>query len=182
MSPRLNQVGAGRSYRVPTTTGVRMDKMVWQLDGTIEQWLYSPKGNHEGLLLDVGGVRAQFVWAPDIDLDLSTLQLGQPAMVWGTVRPPSPKGEAEHEVYDLVDIRQGGATRKVPATVTGRIVGFNYAKHGEKNGVLLDTGDFIHTKPEGLRATGWKLGQKVSVKREGRRLEDGSGLVIEHAQ
>ena len=28
----------------------------------------------------------------------------------------------------------------------------NYAKHGAANGVVLDNGDFVHTRPDGFAA------------------------------
>ena len=43
----------------------------------------------------------------------------------------------------------------------GRIERLNYALHGEVNGGILDSGDFLHLKPEGARAVKLKAGMKV---------------------
>ena len=59
------------------------------------------------------------------------------------------------------------------------VVRFNYAKHGKPNGVVLDNGDFIHTKPDGLEKLGLKVGDTVKVKGQAKPLVTGTGRVIE---
>jgi hypothetical protein len=39
----------------------------------------------------------------------------------------------------------------------------NFAKHGEPNGAVLDSGYFVHLKPSGARAIDLKLGQTLEV-------------------
>ena len=83
--------------------------------------------------------------------------------------PPSDKGPAAHPVYHLL---------AAPAGVRGTVTRLNYAKHGEANGVVLDTGDFVHLKPGGVRQVGLKVGDKVVAEGDSRPMEFG-GRVVE---
>lgn len=153
-----------------------MAHTVWELQGTVAQTLYSPRGGIEGFLLDVDGVTVQFVCEED-DPACAALEAGQRLVAQGTVRPDGGKGPSAHEVYDLVALP---GTKPAPSRVAGRIVRFNHAKHGAPNGVVLDSGHFIHTKPDGLQRLGWKLGQRVEVSGHALRpLADRRGFVVE---
>ena len=155
-----------------------MKTEAWELKGTIAQTLYSPRGGIEGFLLDVGRVTVQFV-CNEHDLAAQALHEGQDIVAIGTVRLPSIKVNAEHEVFDLVGLP--GATVSADL-IRGKIVRFNYAKHGERNGVILDSGDFIHTRPDGLKRLGWRIGQTVKVTAHSvRPLWDRRGYVIDVA-
>jgi hypothetical protein len=156
---------------------------VWSLEGRLAQLIYSPRGGIEGLLLDVDGTPAQFVLAPHQTDAAAGLAEGQHLVVEGTHAGPSPKGEAEHDVYHferLVSV--DGKVREAPAVngdVSGTVVRFNYAKHGAANGVLLDSGDFVHTKPDGLLRLGLEIGSFVRAEGEARMLVTGAGRVVE---
>ena len=51
--------------------------------------------------------------------------------------------------------------------VEGTVERLNYAKHGEANGVVLDTGDFVHLKPDGMKQLGLKVGRQVTAQGKG---------------
>lgn len=150
----------------------------WQLEGTLAQLLYSPRGTVEGLLLDVDGTVAQFVVDKHEAHLPHDIAAGQKLSLIGALRKPSPKGEAEHEVYDLIEIV--GNKHEAEKELSGKVARLNYAKHGEPNGVVLESGDFIHTKPEGLRQLGWKVGDQVKAKGPVQRLATGDGHVLEY--
>ena len=157
---------------------------VWSLTGTLEQWLYGPKGELQGMLLLVQGVPVQFVVSPHDVHTVAGLRRGQKVSVDAVHEPWSPKGEAEHDVYRFVALAGGraGAIERVSTSGahTGKVVRFNYAKHGERNGVVLDNGDFIHTKPHGMALLDLKVGDRVTaVGGETRPLFDGAGVVVE---
>ncbi len=154
-----------------------MDHQEWQLSGTVLQTVYSPKGTIEGLLLDVEGVTVQFVCEQDLSSAVQSLAPGAEVTCTGSVRPSSDKGEAHHDVYDLSGIE--GLVDQAPEVASGRVVRINFAKHGEPNGVVLDSGDFLHLKPSGMRAAGWKVGDQVSASGPRRPLVDGHGSVVE---
>ena len=39
----------------------------------------------------------------------------------------------------------------------------NFVRHGEANGVVLDTSDFIHTKPEGMAKPKLRIGDSMQA-------------------
>ena len=61
----------------------------------------------------------------------------------------------------------------------GRVVRFNYARHGAANGVVLDSGDFVHTKPAGLVALKLKVGSRVRASGDSHPLAHGRGRVVD---
>ena len=159
--------------------------VLWVLEGRLDQRIYSPKGAIEGLLVDVAGAPVQFVVAKHADgIDLAALKEGSLVVCEGYVAPPSPKGPAGHEVYDLervvsvdgVDIDDDAASKD---GARGTVVRLNFARHGEANGVVLDSGDFVHTRPDGFAMLGLEIGMHVEADGEARALADGAGRVIE---
>ena len=48
-------------------------------------------------------------------------------------------------------------------TVHGKVKRINYARTGEPNGVILDSGEFIHMKPEGMKQVELKQGDQVTA-------------------
>lgn len=159
---------------------------VWSVEGQFLHLIYSPKGAIEGVLIDSDGAPAQFVCDardPAVSAGLADLQPGQAVVLEGTLQEPSPRGEPPHEVYRLermvsVDGKPA-APRHHLAAVAGTVVRLNYAKHGEPNGVVLDTGDFIHTKPEGFQRLALKVGDKVRAEGDTRPLATGGGQVVQ---
>ena len=81
--------------------------------------------------------------------------LGKQIEVKG-LRDHSPKTKhGTHPVYELVRvIKVAGKPFKAAADakpVQGVVAAIHYAKHGEPNGVMLESGEFIHTRPHGMR-------------------------------
>ncbi len=159
------------------------DDALWVLAGRLRHPIYSPRGDLEGLLVDVEDVAVQFVVAPGSGEALADCRPGQAIVLEGQVAPPSPKGGAAHEVYLLHRVvsvdGQEPASREDDAAARGTVVRFNYARHGAPNGVVLDTGDFIHTRPEGFESLGFEIGMRVEARGESRPLRDGLGRVVE---
>jgi hypothetical protein len=162
---------------------------VWSVEGRLTQLIYSPKGAVEGLLIDSDGIATQFVVDRDDDKQVAAvlamrLRPGQHLVLEGVEQGASPKGEAEHTVYALervvsVDGEAPGPAKPRSDAVQGKVVRFNYARHGAANGVVLDTGDFVHTRPEGLARLGLKIGDRVKAEGETRPLATGDGRVVE---
>ncbi|MCZ2498775.1 hypothetical protein GN316_18585 [Xylophilus sp. Kf1] len=138
---------------------------------------------------------------------LGALRAGQAVVVEGTEDKPSPKspkspkpskapkapespeasestdGGTAHAVYRFqrlasVDGEDAGPPQR-PAEVSGKVARFNYARHGEPNGFVLDSGDFVHTRPDGFAALGLAVGDDVHAEGPSRPLVDGSGRVVE---
>ena len=160
------------------------DDALWLLAGTLRHPIYSPKGELEGLLVDVDDVAVQFVVAPGTGEALAACRSGQSIVLEGQVAAPSAKGSADHEVYHLHRVVSlDGHDLPEPdddgAAARGTVVRLNYAKHGAPNGVVLDTGDFVHTRPDGFAALGLEIGMRVEAEGESRPLRDGLVRVVE---
>ncbi|MDB5846714.1 MAG: hypothetical protein JWP29_466 [Rhodoferax sp.] len=159
---------------------------VWAIEGRFVQLIYSPKGAIEGLLIDTDGTPTQFATDPHDPVTaqlFADLRPGQALVVEGTEAGPSPKGEGAHFVYRFerlasVDGREPDVAHG-PGEASGRVVRFNYARHGEANGVVLDSGDFVHTRPDGMARLGLKIGDTVHAEGPARPLVTGAGRVIE---
>jgi hypothetical protein len=153
-------------------------------NGTIEALNMSPKGHYEGLLLRTGKRLIQINF-PKHQSDLAaTLKAGDE--IAAEVEAEEPHGEREHPVFRLIHLENSAGN-----TFSGRIVRLNYALHGEVNGGILDSGDFLHLKPEGARALGIELGMKVEGSGARKPTADGhfvieaeevNGIAIEHGK
>lgn len=166
---------------------------VWSVEGRFQYLIYSPKGGIEGVLIDTDGVPTQFVFERHDEGAASAfagLQVGQALVIEGTEEGPSPKakgkGNAAHTVYRFERLASidGEPPQHAQADerVDGTVVRFNYARHGEANGVVLDTGDFVHTRPDGLARLGLKIGDKVRAEGRAQPLTTGEGRVVEAAR
>ncbi|MEZ2294074.1 hypothetical protein [Variovorax sp. RCC_210] len=174
-------------HHAPHETHAKHDTQdVWSVEGRFQHLVYSPKGGIEGVLIDTDGVATQFVFERH-DEGAATafegLQVGQALVIEGTEEGPSPKGEAGHTVYRFERLASidGEAPRHAhpDERIEGTVVRLNYARHGEANGVVLDTGDFVHTKPDGFAHLGLKVGDKVRAEGRAQPLATGEGRVVE---
>ena len=158
-----------------------------KLTGTFIQLIHSPKGGVEGLLLEAEGQTVQFVLAKNDEAGaslVSSIKAGQSLSVTGDAMPPSNKGEGAHPVraLDKITAIDGKAPKQVSTAASGysgKIVRLNYARHGAPNGFVLDTGDFIHVKPEGFAKLGLKVGDAVSADGDAHFLSTGGGWAVE---
>jgi hypothetical protein len=154
-----------------------------------EQPTYAPDGTVEGALVRLEGTRSQLVVdhgderAADV---LGAIKAGERLIVQANLQGPSPKGPPEHPIYTLAKVisidglKPARAKRApVPAPYKGMVVCFNYARHGAKNGVVLDTGDFIHLKPEGFARFKPTVGDRVEADGDAWPLASGAGYVVE---
>jgi hypothetical protein len=118
--------------------------------GAVEALNMSPKGFCEGFLLRTAKGTVQINFPKDEAEALGrTFHPGDEIAI--EVEPQNPHGEPQHKVFRLVNDNR----------FSGRVVQLNYALHGEVNGGILDSGDFLHLKPEGARAVGLATGMEV---------------------
>lgn len=158
------------------------------VEGSFQNLVYAPKGEVEGVLLHSNGQPLQVV----IDKhDAAAAQAfdgiaaGQSVTVRVSPQGPSPKGEGEHPVFayaalESIDGRK--PSRRKPSSgpaYRGTVVRLNHARHGAPNGVVLDSGDFIHTKPEGMVKLGLKVGDTVEADGDAHRLADDKGWAVD---
>ncbi len=163
------------------------------LRGTIRTLNFAPKGEIDGLLIEVDGQITQ-VNLPRDQAERVKGLIGQEVELGVGPEPKvAEHPQGDHPVYRLVafagehnlvpttghqehqppDARHGG-----PTEVAGMVQRLNYAKHGEANGVVLDTGDFVHLKPDGMKRVGLQVGQQVTASGKGGPSEAG-GQAIE---
>ncbi len=163
------------------------------LRGTVRALNFAPKGEVAGWMVEVEGTIVQVNIPPD-QADLVRDRIGREVEVEVGPEPKvadHPTGD--HRVYKIVAGADqskrgpgaGGPGHKPPhppehavsAEVTGHVQRLNYAKHGEANGVVLDTGDFVHLKPDGMKQVGLQVGQPVTARGKGRPTATGGKAI-----
>jgi hypothetical protein len=138
-------------------------------------------------LLEVDGTAAQIVIDPrEHTVIFDDLRLGQMLKLEVTPATPSPKGEAAHPVHHFhslvaVDGKRPQPAASIQRVFKGRVERLNYAKHGEPNGVVLDSGDFIHLRPQGFRDAALRVGDAIQAEGDARPMVSG-GFVVEARQ
>jgi hypothetical protein len=142
----------------------------------IQGYNYSPKGDIEGALLREGDRTIQVNIPPHLGIAIAlAVPIGQSVETTVEPEPELRKPlEGDHLVYRLVDLKAAdGRVFALPdrgpeksLTVEGIVDRLNYSKHGEANGVVLESGDFLHLKPDGMKRLGPGVGQRIRV--EGR--------------
>jgi hypothetical protein len=155
--------------------------------GTVLSFNISPKGSFEGLLLrtDEGEETIQFNFPPQ-----AITTVAHHAVVGDRVRATAQAihdddRPHEHPVMELFAISgPGGRMLKLhdsdqakAAHVQGKVKQINYAKHGEANGAILDSGEFVHLTPHGAKAVGLRVGQELHVRGKGRLMLIGGTLI-----
>lgn len=153
--------------------------------GTIESLNVSPKGTFEGLLLKTSKGRVQVNFASELSgYFVGVAKSG--AEIKLPVEPWEAREGGVHDVFRLnedfaVRIQEKDRSSKSERQFAGKIVRLNYALHGEVNGGLLDSGEFLHLKPHGAAQVKLKRGMLVSG--EGKRKPaTGQTIVIEAEQ
>ena len=157
-----------------------------KLDVDFVHVVFSPKGHVEGFMAHADGANAQFVVDKHDEKSgaiIAGLSSGQRLSVAARLAEPSPKGPADHTVYDLSKIiRVDGALPKKAITqsgYSGKVARLNFARHGTPNGYVLDTGHFIHVKPDGFAKLGLKVGDAVEADGDAHFLATGGGWAVE---
>lgn len=113
------------------------------------------------------------------------LKAGTAVSVEAHAEPASDKGRAQHAVYRferLVSIDGRQPDKPAPgahAPFSGIVVRLNFARHGEANGIVLDSGHFIHTQPDGMSKRKLGIGDRVEADGEAQPLATGTGQVVE---
>jgi hypothetical protein len=162
-----------------------MSKHIEFINGTCQQLLFSPKGGIEGALLKVKATLVQISVPPDRGpLLMNATGPGRRLRVLA-VADHSPKAaQGAHPVYKFESLADAsGQALAMPepgagqTTIKGVVGAWHYTRHGEPNGVILDTGEFIHLRPAGVAATGLDIGSKVTAVGEMRMTALGTRLL-----
>ena len=155
------------------------------LSGRLQQLLFSPKGGIEGLLLKVDSKFVQVALeSGSANAQMLNDAVGKPIEVKATADHSPKTKEGVHPVYELDSITKvDGKTFKSNGEakpISGVVAAIHYAKHGEPNGVILESGEFIHTRPPGMKKLKLQVGSKVVAHGEARMTVLGTALIEAH--
>jgi hypothetical protein len=142
-----------------------------RVHGILEEFNFSPQGGIEGFLLHSDGQTVQVNVTPDVGFAV-VRGIGQ--QVEATVEPVMRSGKhpkGGHPVYQLVmlvgtdgkTLIHSSAGSADIVNVQGTVKRINYARTGEPNGMILESGEFIHVKPEGMKRIELKQGDQVTA-------------------
>jgi len=141
------------------------------IDGICEQFLFSPKGAVEGVLIKVKDATVQVsLSGKSAPVLLREAIVGKPLRVHAS-RDHSPRTkEGVHPVYEFEEMADAlghaidsAGTDDESTTIKGVVSTLHFARHGQPNGVILETGEFIHLRPHGMTQTGIAVGSKVNA-------------------
>ncbi len=179
MSARFDML---RRFRpLALTWRITCTQTIMTKTGTIETLNVSPKGFYEGFLLKSDAGISQINFPKDENGTLNdTFRTGE--FVTVEVDQETPHGTPAHQVFRMVRLRgadnASNEDHQGERTFSGRIKTLNFALHGEVNGGILDSGDFIHLKPKGARAVELAIGMNVEGRGHAKAMPGGH-LVID---
>ena len=132
--------------------------------GTVEALNVSPKGFYDGFLLSTHEGLVQ-INLPKNGSFGDFLASGDE--VSAELARERVRGEPQHPVFRLLRLISHNSEERQTRDVdddrfAGRVKQLNYSLHGEVNGAILDSGEFLHLGPEGARAVGLTVGMSVS--------------------
>jgi len=141
------------------------------INGTCQQLLFSPKGGIEGILVKMKGKILQVSMRPETGAMLAFVTVPGKRVRLLAVPDHSPKtSKASHPVYLFESFADATGhsveladTDPENTTIKGIVAAFHFARHGQANGVILEGGDFIHLKPQGMVQSGLVIGSKVNA-------------------
>ena len=165
-----------------------MAKHTELIRGTCQQLLFSPKGGIEGALVKMKGTVVQVSVPPDKGAALAQVTgPGRQLRVLATPDHSAKTAVAAHPVFKFESFADvAGQAIKVldrepsETTIKGVVQAWHFARHGEPNGVILETGEFIHLRPHGMVAAGLDIGSKVNAVGELRMTVLGTRMLEAH--
>ncbi len=165
-----------------------MAKTPEPLSGVCRQWLFSPKGDIEGLLLSIKGAVVQVSTTPGTGLLLTRITApGKRLRVLATADHSPKTAHAAHPVYRFNSFADAAGQAIDPpgadpakAVCKGVVAALHFARHGEPNGVVLETGEFIHLRPHGMALLGLGVGAQVRAVGEMRLTALGQPMLEAH--
>jgi hypothetical protein len=169
---------------------MQKDKTVDTLSGTLTQVLLSPKGVIEGVLLSICRKQVQISTAPGAIDEYAHVLVAGVRVVAMAIADHSPKTKGGgHPVFKAEQFTKigGKVSRELthgagPMVLKGSVAALHYARHGEPNGVVLESGDIVHLRPHGMEKSGLKVGAKVVAKGKRRMTVLGTTLLERRAK
>lgn len=149
---------------------MRHDHFV-HVSGVFLSFNLSPKGVPEGFVCRQGKSTFQINFPPELAGEVAK-RVSERQKVEAEVTPFHDAEEDAHPVYELRKLTGGDeplvidGQGEIAVKVEGTVVRLNYAKRGEVNGAILDTGDFVHLRPHGAREVELEIGQTLKAEGE----------------
>jgi hypothetical protein len=142
----------------------------------VSGWNLSPKGVPEGILLQLvdDSRTVQINFDPEVAGQITTVIAVGKTFVVNAIEADA-NAEAVHPVFDLVSLSDASGkslfiaegSPEPDVSLRGKVVRLNHAKRGEVNGGILESGEFVHLKPHGVKAVGGlAIGQILEVRGE----------------
>ena len=139
------------------------------IKGKVRSLNLSPAGFCESFLMDDGKRIVQINFDRDSGEHVSNgLKPGKAVSV--NAKPYGDDRPSDHPVFSWIDQKK--------ASYEGVVKQINYALHGEPNGAILKTGEFVHLRPDGARAIRLTVGHTLLVEGEVMTVPGGQ-IVIE---
>jgi hypothetical protein len=138
--------------------------------GIVQTFNISPKGSPEGLLLESDGEIIQINFLPEFAAEIAAMA-AEGKEFKANVEPEEAHGHPSHTVFRLLSLNGHDGH------FSGKVKHLNYALHGEVNGAILDSGDFLHLKPHGAAALDLKPGMKVKAAGPSKPMFDGHRVI-----
>jgi hypothetical protein len=168
----------------------RHDTEPHTLKGIVERFNYSPKGSYESLLIKSGDTLVQVNFPPHMMAEVTqAVATGDQISVVAVAE----NSKGDHPVYRLEKLtttKGADVIMRKPEPgehpkpeehlkpekvekVEGVVKYLNYARHGEVNGAVLESGDFIHLGPHGAELVKLASGQKLVIEGAAATMVDG---------
>jgi hypothetical protein len=137
------------------------------LSGTVSNYNLGPRGEVEALMIKSSDKTIQVNLPPPLSpFAVQVATVG--AQV--TIKAYPEMGLPDHPIYELASVKnEQGRELKQPSPddrkfvhEEGTIKSLNYARHGEINGAILDSGDFVHLGPPAVTIK-LTVGQKITI-------------------
>jgi hypothetical protein len=172
-----------QSQDTPRAKVRALERALATVQGVLREFNLSPGGVVEGFLLHTDKGTVQVNVAPEVGF---AVVRGIEQNVEAVVAPEKLKGRrGGHPVYRLVTLRgangqaiicaEPGEAQDVSMQATVKRI--NYARNGLADGVILDSGDFIHLERIAMKKCGLKPGDTVTVEGTARRMPLGNLLI-----
>jgi hypothetical protein len=141
------------------------------ISGICQQLLFHPKGGIEGALVKIKGAVVQVTVPPASAAALAQATgPGKRLRVLAVADTSAKTADADHPVYQFESFAdatgqaiQLAAVEPDNTTIKGTVAAVHFARHGQANGVILESGEFIHLRPHGMLQAGLVIGAKVNA-------------------
>lgn len=181
---------AGLLFGAMSACAAPPDNAPHTLKGVLERFNYSPRGGYDSMLITSSEALVQVTFPPHMAAQMrKAVTAGDQISVVAVAEP----SKGDHSIYrlqkltsakgeEIVMLEPKPGDRSQPNNlekIEGTIKYLNYARHGEVNGVIFESGDFVHLGPHGAGLLHLAIGQKLVVEYVTAMMPDGH-IVIEH--